>query len=377
MPAVDRRAVLAYRARTNQLHERLDAEAEALAVLDLGVPNVPAGSARQALAARTTRPLGGDLALVWATRGAPHLHRRADLPALAAALWPLSDADATARFGGTQIPAGGPLGLAAFTATADAFSAVVLRETAKGDVSRAVSDRVPAEVTYDCRACGATHISGALFQQAGLAGGVQLDEPSAKTVLRPIEGWPGRPGSPGGPGGPWAAAGTSGLLRAYLRLLGPATPGDAAKYLGTTVSAIRPAWPPDLAEVTVGGPAGGRRAWLPAEDLAALLAAEPVAGVRLLPPSDPFLQARDRPVLTPEKAREKEVWRMLGNPGVLLHDGDLAGTWRGTVRKGRLEVVLTPWVRLSAATRSAVEAEAQTVAAVRGLAGADVTGSGR
>ncbi|WP_238019259.1 crosslink repair DNA glycosylase YcaQ family protein [Dactylosporangium sp. AC04546] len=364
MPALDRRAVLAYRARANQLHERLDAEPEALAVLDLGVPNVPAGSARQALAARTTRPLGGDLALVWATRGAPHLHRRADLPALAAALWPLSDADATARFGSTQIPAGGALGLAAFTAAADAFSAVVLRETAKGDASRAVSDRVPAEVTYDCRACGAVHISGALFQQAGLAGGVQLDEPSAKTVLRPIEGWPG---------GPRAAAGTSGLLRAYLRLLGPATPGDAAKYLGTTVSAIRPAWPPDLAEVAV----GGRKAWIPAEDLAGLLAAEPIAGVRLLPPSDPFLQARDRTVLTPDKAREKEVWRMLGNPGVLLHDGDLAGTWRGTVRRGRLEVALTPWVRLSAATRAAVEAEAQTVAAVRGLAGADLTESGR
>ncbi|GGM60186.1 DNA glycosylase AlkZ-like family protein [Dactylosporangium sucinum] len=356
MPAVDRRTVLAYRTRANQLHERLDAEPEALAVLDLGVPNVPAGTARQALAARTTRPLDGDLALVWATRGAPHLHRRADLPAVAAALWPLSDADATARFGSTQIPAGGPLGLAAFTAAADAFSTGVLRETAKGDASRAVSDRVPAEVTYDCRACGATHISGALFQQAGLAGGVQLDEPAAKTVLRPIDGWPGVPR---------AAAGTAGLLRAYLRILGPATPGDAAKYLGTTVSAIRPAWPEDLAEVSVGE--GGRKAWLPAEDLDALRAAEPVAGVRLLPPSDPFLQARDRSVLTPEKAREKEVWRMLGNPGVLLHDGDLAGTWRGTVRKGRLEVALTPWGRLSTATRSAVEAEAQTIAVVRGL----------
>jgi hypothetical protein len=360
-PRVGRGQVLAYRTVMHQLRERLDADPTGLDVLDLGVPNVPAGSARQALAARCTRPRDGDLVLAWSTRGAPHLHRPADLATLAAALWPLGDADATARFVSGQLPDAGKLGLAAFEATAAAFQDVVRAPTAKGDVSRAVSDRVPAEVTYDCGACGARHISGGLFQQAGLAGGVRLDEDAAKTVLMPASPRPAVPSEP---------SGTAEFVRAYLRLLGPATPGDAAKYLGTSVTALKPAWPADLAEVSV----DGHRTWLPAEQLDALLGTGPVRGVRLLPPSDPFLQARDRTVLVPDKAQAKEVWRILGNPGVLLLDGEIAGTWRAKAVRRRLELTLTPWLPLTRKTKAAIEAEAQTVAAVRALEAADVRG---
>jgi hypothetical protein len=233
---------------------------------------------------------------------------------------------------------------------------------AKGDVSRAVSDRVPAELTYDCGPCKARHISGRLFQQAGLAGGVCLDEAATKTILQPAEPRPAIPSSP---------SGTPAFVLAYLRLLGPATPSDVAKYLGTTATALRAAWPgTGLAEVSL----DGRKAWLPETDLDALTGAGRVRGVRLLPPSDPFLQARDRTVLVPDKAQAKEVWRILGNPGVLLLDGDLAGTWRARTVRKRLELTLTPWVPLPAAARRAVEDEAQVVAAARGLPAADVNG---
>ncbi|MDG6102804.1 AlkZ family DNA glycosylase [Dactylosporangium aurantiacum] len=362
MANVGRATVLAYRIITNQLHERVDADPGDLAVLDLGVANVPAGTARQALAARTSR-FDAPLSLVWSARGARHLHRTADLPGLVTALWPISDADAAARFATKLIPDGGKLGMAAFRATAEAFAAVVTGPTSKGDASRGVSDRVPDALTYYCGPCKAQHISGAIFQQAGLAGGVQLDETAATTVLLPVDGGSGPVGVPDGPGDP------SGLIHAYLRLLGPATPGDVAKYFGTTVTALRPAWPGGLAEVTV----DGRAAWIPPESLDALLAAEPVRGVRLLPSSDPFLQARDRSVLTPDKAREREVWRALGNPGVLLLDGDLAGTWRAKVAGKRLAVTVAPWVPLRAPVRAAVEAEAQWLAAARGLPTAEVT----
>ncbi|GAA3242584.1 DNA glycosylase AlkZ-like family protein [Dactylosporangium siamense] len=358
MPTVGRAKVLAYRTVTNQLHERVDADPGDLAILDLGVPNVPAGTARQALAARTSR-FDGALSMVWSTRGARHLHRPGDLPGLVTALWPISDADAAARFGSQQVPDGGKLGIAAFRAAAEAFAAVVTGPTAKGDASRGVSDRVPEALTYDCGPCRARHVSGSLFQQAGLAGGVQLDEDAPSSVLLPVGGL----SIPAGPGDP------SGLIRAYLRLLGPATPADVAKYLGTTRTALKPAWPDGLAEVTV----DGRAAWIPQEALAGLLAAEPVRGVRLLPSSDPFLQARDRSVLTPDKTREKEVWRILGNPGALLLDGDLAGTWRAKTAGKRLAVTVTPWAELPARGRAAIEAEAQWLAAARGLPTAEVT----
>ncbi|WP_432975725.1 winged helix DNA-binding domain-containing protein [Dactylosporangium sp. CA-233914] len=364
VPQIGRARVMAYRTVTNDLHERRAGGPEVLGVLDLGVPNVPAGTARQALATRCTEPLAGDLVLAWTTRGAPHLHRPADLPALAGALWPLADADAASRFATGQLPpAAFELGVEAFRVTAQALRDVVRRPSAKGDVSRAVSERVPPELTYDCKPCGARHISGGLLQQAGLGGGVRLDEDAAKTVLAPIEPRPPLPAK---------AAGTTEFVRAYLRILGPATAGDVAKYLGTTVAALRPIWPADLAEVSV----DGHRTWLPAECLDVLLAAPDVRGVRLLPPSDPFLQARDRTVLVPGKDRAKEVWRVLGNPGVLLVDGEIAGTWRAKAVRKRLELTVEPWVPLSAATRTAAGAEADTVAAVRGLAEADVKGLG-
>jgi hypothetical protein len=307
---VTRAQVLAYRAAAQQL----DQPAADPAVLDLGVQDTPYGSAVQALAARGASPVDG-LVLVWATRGGPHLHRAADLPALAAALWPLSDADATARINVTPIKEGAKLGIAAFTAAASAFRSVVTAPTRRGEVSTAVSSLVPPSLTYCCPTCSAQHISGSLFQQAGLAGGVRLVVSGSATSLAPIAGWAGVPA---------AAAGTDRLIAAYLRLLGPATPADAAKYLGTTQAGVRPAWPTDLAEVRV----EGRPAWLPADSVDALLVARDVRFVRLLPSSDPYLQARDRDLLVPDPARQKVIWPAMGRPGTVVVDGEIAGIWR-------------------------------------------------
>jgi len=52
---------------------------------------------------------------------------------------------------------------------------------------------------------------------------------------------------------PTKAAGTTEVLRAYLRLHGPATLTDAAGYLGTTGAHLRSVWPDDAAQVSVDG----------------------------------------------------------------------------------------------------------------------------
>nr|BFE76792.1 hypothetical protein GCM10020092_100930 [Actinoplanes digitatis] len=157
---VDRGQVMAYRVAALGLAERGRQRPGDLAVLDLGVQEYTPGSVAVALAARTGAELTDDrLLMVWAARGAPHLHRRRDLGALVKALWPVSDADASARINSAQIPEGVKLGLKAFEATASAFREVVTSSMPRGEASTRVSALVPRELTYDCRSCGARHIA--------------------------------------------------------------------------------------------------------------------------------------------------------------------------------------------------------------------------
>ncbi|MCM0674360.1 winged helix DNA-binding domain-containing protein, partial [Micromonospora phytophila] len=85
------------------------------------------------------------------------------------------------------------------------------------------------------------------------------------------------------------------------------------------------------------------------------------------PPGDPFLQARDRDVLVPEKAHHRELWRIIGNPGALLVDGEIRGTWRAKqAAKARLDLTVTPFETMPKRLRQEIEAEAETVRAARG-----------
>ncbi|MDI6098669.1 crosslink repair DNA glycosylase YcaQ family protein [Actinoplanes sp. NEAU-A12] len=360
---VDRAQVMAFRVAALGLAERSDAHPADLPVLDLGVQDSTPDSTRIALTARTTAEPGrttaepGDdrLIIVWGARGAPHLHRRADLPSLVEQLWPVSDDDAAARIKSGQIPDGARLGLRAFTATAEAFRAVVTGPMPRGQASTEVSRRVPAELTYDCKSCGARHIAGNVWQHAGLAGGVEVLARGKDASLGPI---------PDPPPLPSANRGVDRLIETYLRLLGPAGPAEVAKYLGSTTAVIKGVWPSGLAEVRV----DGRRAWLPQPEAARLESVPAPHGARWLPAMDPLLQARDRDLLVPGRERQKEVWRILGNPGVLLLDGEIAGVWRARMSgRKRVDLTVTPFERLSKAQTSLAEEEAGQVARARGV----------
>jgi hypothetical protein len=351
---------MAYRVGALGLAERTKDRPADLAVLDLGVQEYTPDSTRVALAARTSADLTDDrLIMVWAARGAPHLHRRRDLKPLMAALWPVSDPDATARIQSGQIPEGMKLGIKAFTATAKAFREVVTKPMPRGEVSREVSARVPHELTYDCRTCKARHIAGNVWQHSGLAGAIEVESRGKDATLAPIKNLPGPPTN---------NAGIGDLIATYLRLLGPAGPAEVAKYLGSSTAEMRKVWPDDLAEVTV----DGKKAWLPPDAVPALTDAEPATGVRLLPPMDALLQARDRDRLVPDKKLHKEVWRTLGNPGVLLVDGEIAGVWRAKMAGRRVDLTVTPFGTLKPAARKALDAEAAEVARARGAGSSTV-----
>ena len=352
--------VIAYRVAAQGLRRETSALDE-LDVLDFGVQD-SGDAARLAFDARLHSAPPDDgvgpgqaLALDWTLRGAPHLHRRGDLDWLAGALWPLSDADANTRLDASaSMKKAGLAGLEGFAAGVKAMRSVVSAPMAKGAASTEVTAATPDALHRYCRGCKATHVFEMVFRMATLPAGVELEPDTSPPVLVPRSkaAKPGRTD----------VASLQRLIRAYLTLLGPASSGDVAGYLGARRADLVEVWPDDLAEVSVEGRTGS----IPEEQLATLRKARKLRLTRLLGPYDPYLQARDRELIVPDKAVHKTLWPVLGRPGVLFVDGEVVGTWRVKSSKSRLDLTVDAFAPLPPKVRSEVEAESERVAAVRG-----------
>lgn len=351
---VDRRQVLHFRVRAQQLDRATGTLADT-AVLDLGVQDTGPDGAAWALAVRgvdTAALSDQDITMLWTVRGAPHLYRRADVGRIAAAVEPFSDADAGKRIYDAAKPlkAAGVANLAALDEVAARMREIVGAPTVKGDVSGALTQLMPEPYLRFCRPCGATHLYEMPFRLAALRAGLELQPGTSPPVLRRITGF--------------RKAATPGerfdVVRAYLRLLGPATPKHVADYLDAPVKDVRSHWPDDVVEVTVDGE---KRSLLAADEPA--LASASADATRLLGPFDLFLQAKDRSTLVADEARAKQLWPVLGRPGAVLSGGELVGVWRPRKSGRRFTVAVEPWGALPARVRQAVTEQAERLAAFR------------
>lgn len=354
-----------FRAQAQQL-DRVDGDLGDTAILDLGVQDTGPDGGRWALALRgvDVSALPSDaLILLWTLRGAPHLYRRADTARVAVAVAPFSEADAGKRIFDAAKPLreAGIGSLPALDEVAAQMRAIVTRPTVKGDVSARLTAVMPQPYLRSCRPCRAIHLYEQPFRLAALRAGLELEPGTSPPVMRRVPGF--RQAT--------AAGERFDVVRAYLRLLGPATPRHVADFLDAPVKEVKARWPADAVAVTV----EGEQRWLLADDQPTLESAS-ATGARLLGPFDLFLQARDRATLVPDPARAKELWPVLGRPGAVLVDGDLVGTWRPR-RSGRsLTVTVQPWRSLSPGTRRAVTEQAERLAAHRGVALSGVDFSG-
>ncbi|SCE83182.1 Winged helix DNA-binding domain-containing protein [Micromonospora matsumotoense] len=363
---IDRRQVLHFRVQAHQL-DRPGGTLADTAILDIGAQDTGPDGGRWALAVRGVEvpaPSLADLVLLWTVRGAPHLYRRADVGEVAAAVAPYSDADAGKRIYDAAKPlkAAGIGNLAALDEVAARLRDVVTTPTVKGDVSGRLAELLPQPYLRFCRPCAATHLYEMPFRLAAVRAGLELRPDTSPPVLHRIPGF--------------TRAATSGdrfdLIRAYLRLLGPATPQQVADYLDAAVRDVKARWPEDVTEVRVDGEA---RSVL-AADAPALVSCDDTTAVRLLGPYDLFLQARDRATLVPDAAHAKELWPVLGRPGAVLAGGELVGTWRPRKSGRTMKLAVRPWRRLSAATRDSIVAQAQRLGAHRGVSRVDVDVAG-
>jgi hypothetical protein len=349
---ITREQVLGFRVHAQQLDATSTDSSSAAALLDIGAQDTGPDGARWALELRGHRPDPADLVMAWTLRGAPHVYRRAQAAAVAAAVAPLSEADAAKRVFDASRPlrkAGIPV-LEALDTVAAHMRDIVARPTTKGQVSGALRERLPEPFLRYCRPCDAVHPYEQTFRLAALRAGLELRPGTSPPVLERIPGWRG----------PASAVDPSlDPIRAVLRLLGPATPQQVAAYLDAPVRDVRNHWPADVEPVLV---AGEQRSIL--SDDAALLASppDPAGVVHLLGPFDLFLQGRDRDLVVPEERQRKELWRVIGRPGAVLVGREVLGSWRPRTSGRKLRLVVDAWGPLPDLT-----APAERLAAFRGV----------
>ncbi len=362
---VSREQVIRHRIAAQQLDRELDsgrASTDA-AILDLGVQDSGRDGASWALANRGV-PIASpqalatddDLALVWSLRVSPHYYRRSELVEVMTAISPYDDADLNKRL----IGAGKPLADAGISPRdglaeiARQMRAVVSDPTVKGEVSTALTERLADPYLRECRPCKAVHAWESTFRMAGLFGGLELEPNTSPPMLRRIPDWPRRPA--GVASDPTAAPEHLQVIRAYLRLLGPATPAEVAGFLDSAAPVIKQHWPEDATEVKV----EGKKKWV----LGDLLEPRPV--VRLLGPYDLLGQGKDRELLVPDADQRKQLWPILGRPGPVLANGEIVGWWRPRAKGKKLDLEVELW-RPKSVAKAELEEQAERLAQHRGL----------
>lgn len=359
---LDRKAVLAHRVWAQGLHGA--ATVHDLDVLTIGLQDTPAGSAALGLRQRTgDTPDRPELALALTVRGSPHLHRRADLPMIRAALWPRDNDALRAFLGGygDGLIASGADGPALLEQVAVELRDVFPGEAVtKSELSGAVGPRLPEIARPWCANCGVAHVAEGLFRLGTLYAGLELVPDDGRRQRFRLS-----------PGKPTVANGTATteLLRTYLRLAGPANLGDVVAWLDTRAVTAPPGWlwpsfdalAGELTEVRVDGVT--MRAHTDA--VATIGDAPDPPPVLFLPPRD-AIALGTRSFVVPDRTLAKAVWRPVGSPGTVLLDGDIAGTWRARKSGRVLRLTVAVPRTLTAKQRADVEEQGQVVAQARG-----------
>ena len=164
-----------------------------------------------------------------------------------------------------------------------------------------------------------------------------------------------------------SAQGTAELARRFLHAYGPATPRAFADWLGSTPAQTKRLWrqiEEELEPVT----ATGKKAFILQADRESFRRADTEEALLLLGPHDPYLDIRDRAILLEDTAAQRQVWRTVGNPGVILKGGKIIGIWKTRTQREKLSVTTTLWEPLSSPEQRELERQMEGYASFRGLA---------
>ena len=379
---LDRERVVAFRLASHHLDVRLGERDLLTAAGQCGIQNTPPGSALLAFHARVEGVTADvvaeavedrSLLLTWSMRGAPYYVPTAEADIYTTGVLPATE-EARRHFVPGVEQAVDRLGLSLTEmvemVTAATRDVLPGRQLAIDELGAEVAVRIAPELTTQQR--------GVWIEEGPYAAGQPIGEAVVHFCVRLLalqrtvcfaprtgnrapfvltEEWLGRPVAEADP-----VACRLELLRRYLRCYGPSTRSDFATWLGVRAGDVDPWWSNlegELVEVDF-----GRRTWALAGDLDALRTATMPTGVRLLPPRDPYTQLRDRDTIV-DKAHHRAVWRTSGDPGTMLADGEIVGTWRARRSGRKLRVELKAFEPLSRGHQEALAAEAESIAPLR------------
>jgi len=293
---------------------------------------------------------GGDLVVAHIVRGAIHALAPRDLALYGRALISADD-DELGRQLGQQVQR---LAVEKGFSPSDALEEVAEattdalgegRSLSKNELHDELRRRVAADTMPWCRGCKSHHVAPMLWRYGAVKAGARLDS-ARRYVL----------------GNPGAAPAASEAVRRFLRFYAPATSGDFAEWAGLAKPHAQRLWT-DLEDALGEVSVGTRKAWALCDDLAALNSPPAAAGIRLIPPGDPYLQKPNRSLLAPEPELRKRLFRPVASPGAVLKDGRLAGLWRVKGKGRKAEITVQ---RLGRVARSDLEEEAQRICDLRG-----------
>lgn len=389
--------VIAFRLRAHHLDERLDPKELIKAVGASGIQNSPPGSALTALharvmsmsAARLDSAVADEKVLLqsWCMRAAPYFFPTSDLSVFTTGVLPTTEA-AKRHFvlGVEQSLDKLGMDLTDLVSLVRDQIAEVLdgNPMAIGELGRSLADRVVGFLTDTQKAVwqsegpyakgqslgeGVIHFCVRILTLEQVLCFAPREDNTAPFVL--LEKWledsSGPPPVASSPQEP--AAARAELLRRYLRCYGPSTRADFASWLGIRSTEAEPWWEAigeEVVEVDF-----GRRTWMLGTDLESLKSATMPRGVRLLPPRDAYTQMRDRQILVEDRYRSA-VWKTVGDPGAVLVDGRIVGTWRARKKGTKLRVVISMFKTASASVRSDLAVEAEAIGSLRAAPDVDV-----
>lgn len=157
------------------------------------------------------------------------------------------------------------------------------------------------------------------------------------------------------------------LVRKFLHGYGPAAQVDLAAWLGCTPRQAKRLWQA-VKEELVPVQKEGKTAYLLENDLPALTGARPAEEpLVLLGAHDPYLDARDRTFLLEDTTLQRQVWRTVANPNVILFQGQIVGIWKTKTVRNRMDVTWTLFKPLPSGWEKQLLRKVEAYAAFRGM----------